>query len=74
MKKRGTKTFYVCVMDELTELYRVSKQLINELNERGPTSTNVLNMKNQERNFYNKFIDTISNLNMVIKEFEEQNK
>ncbi|PEM13354.1 hypothetical protein COI51_21765 [Bacillus toyonensis] len=74
MEKRGTKTFYVYVMDELTELSRVSKQFINELNERGLTSTNVLNMKNQERNFYNKFIDTIANLNMVIKEFEEQNK
>ncbi|MGE8207452.1 hypothetical protein ACQKP0_23485 [Heyndrickxia sp. NPDC080065] len=74
MEKRGTKTFYVYVMDELTELSRVSKQFINELNERGLTSTNVLNMKNQERNFYNKFIDAIANLNMVIKEFEEQNK
>ncbi|MCM3224015.1 hypothetical protein M3644_30260 [Bacillus cereus] len=72
MEKRGKEVFFVYVSDNLTELSRTSKRFLNDLSQRGLVSIDVLKLEKNEREFYQKFIQTIISLEDILREFEEQ--
>lgn len=72
MEKRGKEVFFVYVSDNLTELSRTSKRFLNDISQRGLVSIDVLKLEKNEREFYQKFIQTIISLEETLREFEEQ--
>ncbi|MDA2242394.1 hypothetical protein PDN14_29035 [Bacillus cereus group sp. Bc222] len=71
-EKRGKEVFFVYVSDNLTELSRTSKRFLNDLSQRGLVSIDVLQLEKNEREFYQKFIQTIISLEDILRDFEEQ--
>ncbi|MHA4246214.1 hypothetical protein [Bacillus cereus] len=72
MEKRGKEVFFVYVSDNLAELSRASKGFLNDLSQRGLVAIDVLQLDNNEREFYQKFIQTIIDLEDILRDFEEQ--
>lgn len=72
MEKRGNEVFFVFVSDELSELSRISRQFVCYLRQQKLTSIDVLSLQKNERDIYNEFINIISDLDDVLKKFENQ--